>query len=264
MTFAKDDAHTSDEFSRWPASHRPFPLPKRPWVGFMSWRELLFAHWPIDPRVMRERVPRQLELDTFDGAAWIAVVPFVMSNVRPRFSPIAMPDFPELNVRTYVTYRGVPGLYFFSLDAASRLLVWGGRTFVSLPYYNATMDATTDATGWTHYTSDRTHPGAAPARWAGRYRPVGPVARARPGSLEHFLTERYCLYSITDDHRVLRGDVHHGPWPLQPAEAEIEVDTMLEPIDLARPASPPLLHFAKRIDVQTWWPVPPLGREGGA
>jgi uncharacterized protein YqjF (DUF2071 family) len=221
----------------------------------MTWLDLLFAHWPIKPSLMRERVPRELELDTFDGSAWVGIVPFVMSNTRPRLSPLALTDFPELNVRTYVTYRGKPGIYFFSLDAASPLLVWGGRTFVSLPYYNAQMRAADDGRGWTLYTHRRTHAGAPPARWLARYRPTGPAARAKRGTLEHFLTERYCLYSVTDAGEVLRCDVHHAPWPLAPAELETEADTILEQIKLARPDTPPLLHFARRLDVRVWWPV---------
>jgi len=240
----------------WPIAHRPFPPPTRPWVGFMSWRELLFAHWPIDPRMMRDRIPPQFEIATFDGTAWIGVVPFVMSNVRPRLAPAALPDFPELNVRTYVTHRGVAGVWFFSLDAASAHLVWGGREFVSLPYFNAAMRATPAADGWTRYDTRRVHQGAPPAQWRGRYRATGPVERSRPGTLEHFLTERYCLFSLTEHGQVLRCDIDHAPWPLQRAEAEVEIDTMCEQIDLRRPDTPPLLHFAKHMDVRTWWPAP--------
>ena len=124
-----------------------------------------------------------------------------------------------------------------------------------LPYYNADMRATTEPSGGTHYTTTRAHPAAAPARWVGRYRPTGPVAIAPRGSLEYFLTERYCFFTLAGDGSALRGDVHHVPWPLQPAEAEIEIDTMLEPIALSRPNVPPLLHFVARLDVRTWRPV---------
>ncbi|HEV2294245.1 MAG TPA: DUF2071 domain-containing protein [Tepidisphaeraceae bacterium] len=248
-----------NDLEPWDDSHRPWPVPKRPWVGFMTWLDLLFAHWPIKPQALRERVPQALELDTFDGSAWIGIVPFVMSNVRPRFSPVAVTDFPELNVRTYVTYRGKPGVYFFSLDAASSLLVWGGRTFASLPYYNAAMRAAVDERGWTRYASRRTHGGAAPAQWIARYRSTGRAAPPKPGTLEHFLTERYCFYSVARTGHVLRCDIHHVPWPLEPAELETKTDTMLKQIKLARPDVPPLLHFARRRDVRVWWPVPVAG-----
>jgi uncharacterized protein YqjF (DUF2071 family) len=225
-------------------------------MGFMSWRDLLFAHWPIDRAALRECVPPQLELDTFDGVAWIGIVPFIMSNVRPRFSPLARPDFPELNVRTYVTYRGTPGIYFFSLDTTSDLLVWGARTFASLRYYRATMSAGVDERGWTAYASARTHRGAPPARWRARYRPTGLASPAVPGTLEYFLTERYCLFSITSAGQVLRCDVHHAPWPLQPAELHVTEDSMRDQISPARPDTAPLLHFARQRDVRVWWPVP--------
>ncbi len=239
----------------WDDSHRPWPVPSGPWVGFMTWLDLLFAHWPIDASAVRALIPPQLTVDTFDGSAWIGIVPFTMSNVRARCTPLAMPPFPELNVRTYVTYRGKPGVYFFSLDAASSLLVWGGRTFVSLPYFNAQMRASTDAQHWTHFASTRTDRDAPPARWNARYRPTGVASHAAPRTLEHFLTERYCLYSTTAAGELLRCDVHHAPWALQPAELETEQDTMLQQLKLPRPDTPPLLHFAKRLDVHTWWPV---------
>ena len=245
-----------DDTAPWDDAHRPWPLPHRPWVGFMTWLDLLFAHWPIQPKALRDRVPRALELDTFDGSAWIGIVPFTMSNTRPRFSPVALAEFPELNVRTYATLGGKGGIYFFSLDAASRLLVWGGRALAPLPYYNAAMRASVDNHGWTRFASRRTHSGAPPARWVARYRPTGDARPPKPGTLDHFLTERYCFYSVTGSGDVLRCDVHHAPWPLQPAELETKRDTMLEQIDLARPDSRPLLHFARRHDVRVWWPVP--------
>lgn len=244
-----------NDLEPWDDAHRPWPVPKRPWAGFMTWLDLLFVHWPIKPKLLRDRIPPQLTLDTFDGSAWIGIVPFVMSNTRPRFSPVGMTDFPELNVRTYVTLAGKPGIYFFSLDADSSLLVWGGRTFASLPYYNATMCAFDDARGWTRYASRRTHLDAAPARWVAQYQPTGAASPPKSGTLEHFLTERYCLYSVPPSGEVLRCEVHHGPWPLQPAELETETDTMLKQMELARPDTPPLLHFSRRRDVRVWWPA---------
>jgi len=221
----------------------------------MSWQDLLFAHWPIDPTRMRERVPPQLTVETFEGVAWVGVVPFLMSNTRPRFSPVALASFPELNVRTYVSYGGKSGIYFFSLDAANALLVWGARTFARLPYYNAAMHAGVDEHGWTRFASTRVDSDESPARFAARYRPTGPAAPPKPNSLEHFLTERYCLYTLARGGEVLRCEVHHGPWPLQPAEAEVELDTMLEPIHLLRPDTPPRLHFARSCDARVWWPA---------
>ena len=238
-----------DDADIWDHAHRPWPVPTRPWVGFMTWLDLLFAHWPIRPELLRDRIPPQLVIDTFDGSGWIGIVPFTMSNARPRFSPVALNDFPELNVRTYVKYGGKPGIYFFSLDAASSLLVWGARQFVSLPYYNATMRVIDDARGWTRYRSARTHRGAPPARWVARYRPTGKAAPPDPGTLEHFLTERYCLYTLDGASRPRRLEIHHRPWPLQAAEAQISINTMAEAAGFRLPSIAPLLHFAKRQDM---------------
>jgi uncharacterized protein len=235
-------------------AHRPWPLPKRPWVMKQSWHDLLFVHWPIAISVLRPRVPPELELDAFDGLGWLAVVPFHMTNVAPRALPVLpwVSAFAELNVRTYVTHQNKPGVYFFSLDAANSLAVATARAMFHLPYYRATMSVRTEG-GWINYESRRTGD-ARRGRFKGRYRPVGPVFHAAAGTLQHFLTERYCLYTVDRARRVRRLEIHHPPWPLQPAEASIEVNTMPDANGITGPATPPLLHFAKRQDVVAWLP----------
>jgi uncharacterized protein len=244
-------SHIVDE-----VAHRPWPLPDAPWVMTQSWHDLLFAHWPVDARAMREKVPAGLELDLFDGQAWVGVVPFDMTNVAPRFVP-AIPGisaFPELNVRTYVTMGGKPGVYFFSLDAESAVAVALARAMLRLPYFTASMDVTRES-GWVDYWSERLAvDGGAPAEFEARYRPVGPVQPPLPGTLEHFLTERYCLYNVDDEFKAYRLEIHHPPWPLQVAEAEISVNTMAEAAGIRLPSMAPLLHFAKRQDMVCWMP----------
>ena len=232
--------------------HRPWPLPDAPWVMAQTWSDLLFAHWPLAPEAVRAHVPPQLELDTFDGQAWIGVVPFGMTRVYPRGAmPVPwLSHFLELNVRTYVTLGGKPGVYFFSLDAANPLAVEIARRWYQLPYYRARM-ARERAGEAVHYRSFRTHRGAAPAELEALYKPVGPVYRSQPGTLEAWLTERYCLYLINRG-RVFRGEIHHPPWPLQPAEAELKANTMTASHGLVLPDTPPLLHFARRIDTLEW------------
>jgi uncharacterized protein YqjF (DUF2071 family) len=214
-----------------------------------TWHDLLFAHWRVDAQLLRHAVPPQLPLDLFDGEAWVGVVPFHMSNVAPRLVPEVPPlsRMIELNVRTYVVLDGKPGVYFFSLDANSRLAVAGARALFRLPYFFARME--TARVGETVSHRSRRVLGR-PAAWAASYRPVGPVRHAAPGSLDHFLTERYCLYT-TDRDRVLRVDIHHPPWPLQDAEATIGVNTMVIAAGLAVEGEP-LLHFAQRQDVLVW------------
>jgi hypothetical protein len=223
----------------------------------MRWVDLLFAHWPVPVEALRPLIPRALEIDTFEGQAWLGVVPFRMEDVAPRFLP-APPGpgaFPELNVRTYVTCGGRGGVWFLSLDAGSRLAVETARTAFHLPYYRARMSADTDA-GWIDYRSERVDPRGPTAIFDGRYRPTGPVALAQAGSSEAFLTDRFGLYAADPDGRISWTAIRHAPWPLQPAEAEIRVNTMATSYGLTLPAVPPLLHFAKRLGVQAWWPRP--------
>lgn len=221
-----------------------------------SWHDLLFAHWPIDPEQMRQAMPPQLPLDLYDGQAWIAVVPFRMSDVRPRFVPPLpwLSAFPELNVRTYVTLNDKPGVYFFSLDAANPLAVQIARATFNLPYFNAQMSL--QETDWVAYASRRTPAHAPGAEFKGRYRPVSAPYESQKGTLENWLTERYCLYSLDRSGRVYRGEIQHLPWPLQKAEAEIQLNTMTLPPGLPLPAQPPLLHFVRRLDVVVWPIIP--------
>jgi uncharacterized protein YqjF (DUF2071 family) len=217
------------------------------------WNDLLFAHWPVPADVLRPLIPSALPLDTFDGQGWVAVAPFHMSGVRPRLVPPlpGISAFPELNVRTYVTYGGKPGVYFFSLDAASRLAVWGARKTYRLPYFFAEMQVT-EREKWFEYRSSRL---AMEARLRAQYRPAKPVQLRSPGTLEHWLTERYCLYTVSGG-SVYRSEIHHEQWPLQDAEAEIQENTMAAAAGITLPNSAPLLHFAKRLEVLIW----PLGK----
>lgn len=236
-------------------SHRPIPLPRRPWIMTQTWHDLLFMHWPVAPADVRPLVPPLLDLDLYSGQAYVAVAPFWMSGIRGRFLPPmpALSRFPELNVRTYVRYREIPGVYFFSLDAGSRPAVWGARATYGLPYFHAQM-AVTQVGGNYEYKSRRLED-PRPAEFRGRYRPLSASERRQPGSLEHFLTERYCLYTVRKE-RVMRVHIHHVPWPLQDADAEVELNTMAAAAGIALPPVKPLLHFSRRIEVLIWWPEP--------
>jgi uncharacterized protein len=221
-----------------------------------SWHDLLFAHWKVGADMLRTNVPRGLELDLFEGQAWVGIVPFHMTNVAPRGVP-ALPwvsAFPELNVRTYVRVGSKPGVYFFSLDAASPVAVGVARTMFNLPYYSATMEVKTEG-ACVRYTSRRGETGGVRAEFAAEYRPTGPAYAATPGSLDYFLTERYCLYTLNDAFELRRLEIHHPPWPLQAAEATIEVNTMAAAAGIRLPSMAPLLHFAKRQDMVAWAPT---------
>ncbi len=241
-------------------AHRPWPMPGSPWIMTQTWHDLLFAHWPVDANALREHVPAGFEIDTFDGQAWVAVVPFHMSNVAPRGVP-ALPwvsAFPELNVRTYVRVKARPGVYFFSLDASNPVAVGVARTLVHLPYFTATMSVEPKE-GWIEYRSERTRGTGAPAEFVARYRPVGLASPPVEGSLEYFLTERYCLFTVDSAFHAYSLDIHHPRWPLQTAEAEIRVNTMADAAGIRLPSMAPLLHFSKRQDMVAW-PLERIGR----
>jgi uncharacterized protein YqjF (DUF2071 family) len=219
----------------------------------MRWHDLAFLHWPLDPGVLRPLIPSALELDTYDGKAWIGVVPFRMTGVRPRFVPPlpGLSAFSEINVRTYVTTGGKPGVWFFSLDAANSPAVWTARWAFHLPYYLANIWALESDERIT-YDSTRRHAGGTGAQFAAVYGPTGPPYRSTPGSIDHWLTERYCLYAADRRGRIFRGDIHHQPWPLQPAMAEIQVNTMTAPLGVELPSVSPVVQFARRLDVVAW------------
>ena len=216
-----------------------------------TWHDLLFAHWPVESAVLRRLVPQALTLDTFEGKCWIAVTPFHMSGIHLRgFPPIpGISRFPELNVRTYVTLDAKPGVYFFSLDASNAPAVWGAKTFYHLPYFVSEMSVDTREQ-WISYLCRRK---GSNAEFHGRYRPIGAVQFRQEGTLESWLTERYCLYSVAREH-VYRAEIHHEPWPLQDAEAEIEINTMAASAGIALIGRPPLLHFARKLEVLVWTP----------
>lgn len=225
-------------------------------IGFpimrQHWGKLLFIHWPIDVKLLRPLIPEHLAIDSFDGSAWIGVVPFTMWGIRASFLP-PIPGtsaFHELNVRTYVTFNGFPGVWFLSLDAANRLAVWGARQFYYLPYFNARMSL--DQTGNTiHYSSTRQDERGAPAELRTTWSIGEPLPRSSPGSIESFLTDRYCLYSEHNG-RLYRSQIHHQPWPLQTAEVDSLESTMIECHGLPTPEGDPLLHYCEELSVDIW------------
>jgi uncharacterized protein YqjF (DUF2071 family) len=238
-------------------AHRPWPLPEGRWLMGQTWHDLMFAHWRVPDSALRALVPPELTVETYDGDAWLGITPFHITGTRLHGTlPVpGLSAFPELNVRTYVTDGEKPGIWFFSLDAGSAAAVAGARRFYRLPYFRARMSARRRRNG-IDYTSVRTEPGAFPRTLRTRYRATGATFTAKPGSLEYFLAERYCLYTL-DRGRLYRAEIHHGPWPLQPAEATIDENTMApRPIEL--PPDGPLTHFAVRQDVVIW-PLQALG-----
>jgi uncharacterized protein YqjF (DUF2071 family) len=233
-------------------AHRPWEMPRRPWVMTQTWHDLLFAHWPVPPRSVGSRLPAGVELDLFNGHAWIGIVPFRMTNVAPRGVPSlpGISEFPEINVRTYVKAGGRPGVYFFSLDAASALAVRAARLLLNLPYYQASIAVTRRA----HTIEFESRRHGEPASFQARYEPDGEPFVPVSGSLEYFLIERYCLYHFDRRGMSYRLDIHHPPWRLRTGRAEITDDRVAAAAGFALRDRKPLLHVAERQDVVAWAP----------
>lgn len=221
--------------------------------GFQRWRSLLFLHWPVEIEALRALVPRPLEIDTFEGQAYVGLIPFRMFDVRPwrRLPPVpSATSFLETNLRTYVRHEGRPGVWFFSLDAASTLAVIGARLGFGLPYFRATMDEQRDS-NLLMYESRRLAPGPRPARLKVAARVGHPLGTARAGTLEYFLVERYSLFARHLGGTLLRGDVHHSPYPLRRAEV-LELDeTLLAAAGLGggQPRPPDLYSDGVDVDI---------------
>lgn len=234
-------------------AHRPWKLPDREWSIHMIWHDLLFLHWPVPIGVLRPLIPSQLDIDIFDGKAWIGIVPFTMSEVYLR-TPfrVSLPSrFCELNVRTYVTTNGKPGVWFFSLDTESLLTVIGARLNYQLPYYLAKMSAVEDQ-GSIFYSSQRKTL-LRPSEFVSRYKSKTPAEFTKKGSLEYWLTERYRLYTQTRFGRIAFSDIHHEPWPLQTADCDIYKNTMHGQLNGVPPLTDkPFALFAKRLEVVAW------------
>ena len=231
-------------------AHRPWPPPDFPWLQGQSWYDLLFAHWPVKADALRAVVPSQLPLDTYAGSAWIGITAFEIRGLRLRGAPPLplIARFPETNVRTYTTLQGAPGIYFLSLDAASTLAVLGARVSYHLPYARARMSIARSGDE-VRYRSRRIR---SDASLEVIYQPHGHVFQAAPGTLEHFLIERYCLYTLAGGDRIHRADIHHPPWQIRKATADLRLNTMAAVHGIALPDQAPLLHFSARQHVVIW------------
>jgi len=236
-------------------AHRPWSLPAGRWLVGQSWLDLLFAHWTVAHDDLRRLIPPELSLDTYDGHCWLGLVPFRMRTVRFIDCPpvLGTSSFPEVNVRTYVVRDGRPGVFFLSLDAGNPIAVLLGRRLYDLPYLRAEVSMKTDAAG-VAVSSKRLATVRPAAVFAASYRPAGQPALAPPGSLEHWLTERYCFYTATAAHGIRRTEVHHLPWRLQPAALELEANSLLAPFAITVDGAP-LLHYSRAQHVVAWPPV---------
>ena len=218
---------------------------------YQSWGKLLFMHWPIPVEALRPLIPEPLAIDTYNGEAWIGVIPFTIWGARPIFVPPLpwLSDFHEINVRTYVHLNGVPGVWFFSLDANSLVAVLAARTFFRLPYYNAriSLEQQDDTI---IYASSR-EGAETRAEFSAEWTIGADLPQAEPDSLDFFLTERYCLYTADED-KIYRCRIFHQPWPLREARLSRYESSMIEADGLPAPGGEPVLHCGGTVDVEVW------------
>jgi len=236
-----------NEVHKWDTTHRPWPLPFMPWVMRQSWNNALFIHYPIAINKLRQLVPEQLQLDTYDGWGWISIVPFKMEKVGIRAIPFSI-TFPELNIRTYVTIDNKPGVYFFSLDATNLPVVFLSNMFINLPYLHSQMTIHHDG----DYTSFSCIRKSSDESIACLYHPISEPFTASKGTFDYWVTERYCFYTVNSAGKVNRCNILHKPWPLQHAEAEIRHNSLFSSKSLQFEAITPILHYSKGVDVRVW------------
>ena len=245
------EKYLKTRIDQWDDSHRPWALPNLPWTMKQTWSDLLFAHYPIKFELLRKLVPEVLDLDSYNGMCWVGVVPFRMSGIRLRgLPPIPGTDqFPELNVRTYITLDGKPGVYFFSLDAANLLAVRGARTLYYLPYWYSDMEIKNSGSNII-FKSKRLHD--PDIELACSYRPISEPFKVTKGSFEEWMVERYCFYTLNSSGVPLRCDILHEPWTLQEAEAEFSTNSILSKQGIDVDSHVPIFHFAKKLEVRAW------------
>jgi uncharacterized protein YqjF (DUF2071 family) len=239
-------------------SNKPRPLPQGRWMMKQRWNDLLFAHWPVPAAALAPLIPDCLQVDAFQGSAWLGVMPFWMDRIKLRGLP-PIPGargFPDLSLRTYVREErtGTPGVVCLSLDASNLLAAAVGRALFRLPYHWAEMHLEHRSEREFSFYSRRRF-SAQPVLFKARYRGLGPthrLAESRPGTLEYFLMERYCLYSSNRDGQPIRANLHHIPWPLEEAEAEIEQNDLPASLGIHLPDQKPILHYSRRLAVYVW------------
>ena len=231
--------------------HRSWPLPSNKWIMRQVWRNVLFLHWPIKPRLIRPHLPPELEIDTFEGFAWMGIVAFTMKGIYFRGLPFSVvPSFPEVNVRTYVVYKGKPGVFFLSLDVDDWASLNIAKRWYRLPYNPANIEVRTGENGAIQYKSVRK--AGNPLAFEGSCIPTNDTYFAESGTLDHWLTERYCFYTTRNGKDIYHGDIHHLPWPLKKVDVHINQHTLFSPFNIHVSNDPPIAHFSQGVDSLMW------------
>ncbi|MCJ7842651.1 DUF2071 domain-containing protein [Lederbergia sp. NSJ-179] len=231
-------------------NQRPFPLPESRWLMTQTWNHLLFCHWPIDEKVIQPLIPPEFELDKFAGKAWLGVIPFQVTDMRIRGlpKPPYLHTYLELNIRTYVTYKGTPGIYFLALDADKWSAVWGGKIGALLPYRKANMEMQ-ERKNRIHFQSKPLDPSQKERTLSIQYQPISESYSPTTDSLEYWLFERYCFF-ILFKNRVFRGDIHHNHWKVSQAVAKIDQPFFFTLFQNRHDA--PLFHYTRKKQAFMW------------
>ncbi|RKQ34758.1 YqjF family protein [Oceanobacillus halophilus] len=232
--------------------HRPFPFPSKHWMMKQKWKNISFLHWPLSESQLRPFIPKQLTIDTYHGQAWVGMVIFEMESIHLRGIPkySITPNFSEVNVRTYVTYNGVPGIYFLSIDVDNWASVTLAKRWYHLPYHSANISIEKSHESY-HYESIR-H-GQSQIKGEGMIHPLPESYIADKDSLDYWLMERYRLYSINKKQSLYKADIHHKPWSLQKAETTIHRNTILSELTIGLDAFfPAVSHFSSGLDTLFW------------
>src|SRR3954451_7648725 len=234
-------------------SGSPTVRPPGPWFMTQTWHNLLFAHWPVTPELLRPLVLEALDIDTFDGSAWIGVVTFRLSHIRLHFLPEIplFSAFPEVNVRTYVSHGGKQGVLFLSLDTDNRLVVEVGRRLFRLAYHPALVSLRRRGRRY-RFCAERREKLSPEAAFQATYEPAGEAELCAPGSLGSWLTERYCYYAANKKGKLYRCDIAHEPWSIQEAHADILENNITEALGIKLPDTEPVLHYAHEMKAHIW------------
>lgn len=236
--------------------HRPFPLPAGPWVQKHTWANILFAHWPVPAEVLAPLVPSPLQIDTWEGSAWVGITPFCIQGARLRGVPPVpfLSTFPEVDVRTYVRREGVPAVFYFSMNAPNPVIAAAARLAYHMPYVAAEVGSSADGDRIS-VRSLRVGGEGPAADWDSTHWPVSEPFRAEPGAREYFLIERWALYTVDREGHLYRTDIHRQPWPVQRAAVEIRRNTVAGAHGIRLPDQAPLLHCSRGVDVLIWLPA---------
>lgn len=232
--------------------HRPFPHSNVPWFMTQQWNNMAMFHWPIDTALLEKQIPEQLKIDTFDGVGWLSFAVFQVTHSRIRGFPKVpyFSTFIQINVRTYVTYNGVSGVYFFSLDANKWPIVFGAKVAMKLPYKLAQMTMKNEQTDM-YFNSSRKKTGSGSPAFTCQYRPTSESFYPGANSLDYWLLERYCLWT-TKGKSVFRSDIHHDRWKVTQAKATIHENSIATFLPQSSFQTEPLLHFTNEKTAFLW------------